>query len=72
MILEEIEFISEWMVRDVEDLVYPWVNYTARDVIDNYIFNYTFAAGELIEIGGQTFFRSYKLIEEAYIVSIVF
>jgi hypothetical protein len=54
------------MVRDAEDLVHPWVNYTSREVMDSYVFNYTFAAGEIIEITGQTTFRTYKIVEEAY------
>ena len=56
------------MVRDAEDLVHPWVNYTSREVMDSYVFNYTFAAGEIIEITGQTTFRTYKIVEEAYYV----
>ena len=37
-------------------------------VMDSYVFNYTFAAGEIIEITGQTTFRTYKIVEEAYYV----
>ena len=69
VLMEELEFFTQWMVRDVEDLIFPWVNYTSRTTLDQYVFNYTFAAGELIEITGQTTFRSYKLLEEAYYVS---
>jgi len=66
VLLEELEFFAQWMVRDAEDLVHPWVNYTSREVMDSYVFNYTFAAGEIIEITGQTTFRTYKIVEEAY------
>ena len=69
VLLEELEFFAQWMVRDAEDLVHPWVNYTSREVMDSYVFNYTFAAGEIIEITGQTTFRTYKIVEEAYYVS---
>ena len=68
VLLEELEFFAQWMVRDAEDLVHPWVNYTSREVMDSYVFNYTFAAGEIIEITGQTTFRTYKIVEEAYYV----
>ena len=69
VLLEELEFFTQWMIRDGEDLVFPWVNYTSREMIDQYVFNYTFAAGEIIELSGQTAFRTYRIIEEAYIVS---
>lgn len=65
VLLEEVEFFTQWMIRDGEDLVFPWVNYTSRDLIDQYVFNYTFGAGEMFEIIGQTTFRTYKIVEEA-------
>jgi len=65
VLLEELEFFAQWMIRDAEDLVHPWVNWTSRDLVDQYIFNFTFGAGELIEITGQTTFRTYKIVEEA-------
>ena len=70
VLLEEVEFFTQWMIRDGEDLVFPWVNYTSRDLIDQYVFNYTFGAGEMFEIIGQTTFRTYKIVEEATRVSI--
>ena len=68
VLLEELEFFAQWLIRDGEDLVYPWVNYTSREMIDQYVFNYTFAAGEIIELSGQTAFRTYRIVEEATIV----
>lgn len=65
VLLEELEFFTQWMIRDGEDLVHPWINYTSRELIDTYVFNYTFGAGELIEIIGQSSFRTYKIVEEA-------
>jgi len=65
VLLEELEFFTQWMIRDGEDLVHPWINFTSRDLIDDKIFNYTFGAGEMIEIIGQTTFRTYKILEEA-------
>ncbi|CBY42358.1 unnamed protein product, partial [Oikopleura dioica] len=65
VLLEELEFFAQWMIRDGEDLVHPWVNYTSRELIDAKLFNYTFGAGELIEIVGQTSFRTIKIFEEA-------
>ena len=70
VLLEELEFFAQWMIRDAEDLVHPWVNWTSRDLVDQYIFNFTFGAGELIEITGQTTFRTYKIVEEAARVSL--
>jgi len=67
VLLEELEFFTQWLIRDGEDLVFPWVNYTSREMIDQYVFNYTFAAGEIIELSGQTAFRTYRIVEEAYI-----
>ena len=69
VLLEELEFFTQWMIRDGEDLVHPWINFTSRDLIDAKIFNYTFGAGEMIEIIGQTTFRTYKILEEAARVS---
>ena len=69
VLLEELEFFTQWLIRDGEDLVFPWVNYTSREMIDQYVFNYTFAAGEIIELSGQTAFRTYRIVEEAYIVN---
>ena len=72
VLLEELEFFTQWLIRDGEDLVFPWVNYTSREMIDQYVFNYTFAAGEIIELSGQTVFRTYRIVEEAYIVCCLF
>jgi len=66
VLLEEVEFFTQWLIRDGEDLVHPWINFTSRDMVDEFVFNYTFGAGEMIEIMGQTTFRTYKIVEEAY------
>jgi len=71
VLLEEVEFFTQWMIRDGEDLVHPWVNFTSRDMVDQYIFNYTFGAGEMFEIIGQTTFRTYKIVEEATRVIVI-
>ena len=41
-------------------------------MIDAKLFNYTFGAGELIEIVGQTSFRTIKIVEEATLVRIFY
>ena len=57
--------MAEWFVRDWEDILFPWVNFLSRVLLDTYVYPYTLSAAEFIGLTGDTLFRLTDILEIA-------
>lgn len=62
--VHDLEGIIEWFVRDWEDLLYPWVPYRSRLLLDSYVFPYTFLIAGFIDLIGEELFRLTDILLE--------
>ena len=64
-LVSELESMAEWFVRDWEDLLFPWIPFSSRLLLDFYVFPYTLAISAFIDLIGEELFRFTDVLLEA-------
>lgn len=56
-LIDELEAMAEWFVRDWEDILFPWYIFISRTLLDTYLYPYTLCASQFISLLGDSLFR---------------
>ena len=67
--LNELEGLIEWFTRDWEDLLYPWIPFSARYELDSKVYPFTLCIQQLIQLLGDLVIDCYFLYDQSKNVS---
>ena len=69
VILNQIEGIIEWFVRDWEDLLFPWILFSTRYELDSKVYPYTLCIQQLISLTADVIIEGFLIFTKAKNVS---
>ena len=65
VILNQIEGIIEWFVRDWEDLLFPWIPFSTRYELDSKVYPYTLCIQQLISLTADVIIEAFLIFTKA-------